>query len=255
MNKEDILESGILEQFVLGLTDDRENEMVYQAIQEFPELQDYLDKIEKTMEAIAHQHSINPPAEVREKTFNKILQSEKLKLRSAKSRTISEVLGAVLALVLLGCTIYYYNSNNDNIKEIQKNRDEINNLKSACEDSARELEYKTNLLALYEDEHYKTFHLTKSDQNTPEKIVVFWDDRGEKAFLHNMSLIPPPTGKTYQIWADVDQKMIPLGIFGEAEKLIEIRCLKNASSLNVTIEPEGGSEHPDVSNLIMSIGV
>jgi anti-sigma-K factor RskA len=255
MTKDEIMDSGLLEQYVLGLTSDEENEIVFEAIKNYPEINDYLKGIEQTMEMIAHQHAILPPKDLRAKTFSKIAEGEKLNLGSTKLRTILDVLGAVAGLVLLALTIFYYQANNEGEIALEKKDKQLLTLITDCDKRTEDLNFKTSLLNLYEDENYTTYKLAKSGLESNEGIVVFWDDVKEKAFLHNASLRNPPPGKTYQIWADVDNVMMPLGIFDDNSHLVEIRCLKKATSLNVTIEPEGGSDHPDVSNLILSRGV
>ena len=67
------------------------------------------------------------------------------------------------------------------------------------------------------------------------------------------NLPPPPVGKTYQIWADIDSKMVDMGVINyEDKKMISIPHMVNAASLNITLEQEGGSDHPDVSQLKVS---
>ncbi len=59
------------------------------------------------------------------------------------------------------------------------------------------------------------------------------------------------------MWADVDGKMINLGILkkDETNMPIDWKYLANAESLNVTIEPDGGSDHPTVADLVASISI
>ena len=41
----------------------------------------------------------------------------------------------------------------------------------------------------------------------------------------------------------------------EKSDWLDIKFLPNAESLNITIEPEGGSEHPTVSRLVASANI
>jgi hypothetical protein len=131
---------------------------------------------------------------------------------------------------------------------------ELDKLVQDCSQKDEKLTVSARLIELYESENYQKYTLKPSSTPDDSGITVFWDDNQNKAYLYNQSMPKAPVGKTYQIWADVDKVMIPLGIFGE-DPISEIKCLKRATSLNVTIEPAGGSEHPTVENLIMSIQV
>ena len=55
----------------------------------------------------------------------------------------------------------------------------------------------------------------------------------------------------YQLWADIDGEMVSVGILKAPKNgPRELNFLKNAESLNITIEPKGGSNHPNVARLV-----
>ncbi|MFK7773533.1 MAG: anti-sigma factor, partial [Saprospiraceae bacterium] len=83
--------------------------------------------------------------------------------------------------------------------------------------------------------------------------IAYWNENENNAYLKLENLPPPPVGKTYQIWADIDNKMVDMGIINyDDKKMISIPHMANAASLNITLEKEGGSDHPDVSQLKVS---
>jgi len=53
----------------------------------------------------------------------------------------------------------------------------------------------------------------------------------------------------YQMWADVEGVMINMGIIERNKEMLAMNYIENAESLNITIEPSGGSDHPNVLNL------
>tara|TARA_R110000868_G_scaffold379114_6_gene644835 strand:- start:10 stop:186 length:177 start_codon:yes stop_codon:yes gene_type:complete len=55
------------------------------------------------------------------------------------------------------------------------------------------------------------------------------------------------------MWADVEGEMINMGVIGKQNQLLAMDYIDNAESLNVTIEPAGGNDHPTVSNLITNV--
>ena len=59
--------------------------------------------------------------------------------------------------------------------------------------------------------------------------------------------------ETYQMWADVDGEMISMGLVPTDQELVALAYIDDAESLNITIEPEGGNDHPTVSRLISNV--
>jgi len=90
------------------------------------------------------------------------------------------------------------------------------------------------------------------------QVIVYWNEQLGKSMLRVIELPGIKADQTYQLWADVDGKMLSLGTFDAALAIndaISMRYLDQATSLNITIEPEGGSEHPTVANLTASIAI
>jgi anti-sigma-K factor RskA len=55
------------------------------------------------------------------------------------------------------------------------------------------------------------------------------------------------------MWADVEGEMINMGVINNTENLLAMTYIEDAESLNITIEPAGGSDHPTVSRLISNV--
>ena len=57
----------------------------------------------------------------------------------------------------------------------------------------------------------------------------------------------------YQMWADVEGEMIDMGVISKDKTLMAIAYIDHAESLNITIEPAGGNDHPTVSRLVTNV--
>ena len=84
------------------------------------------------------------------------------------------------------------------------------------------------------------------------QTVAFWNNEAKVAHLNIAKLPTLPDGHCLQIWADVHGEMINLGVLPNEVVVIKLPYKLDAESLNITIEPLGGSEHPTVSRLIAS---
>jgi hypothetical protein len=119
------------------------------------------------------------------------------------------------------------------------------------------------LLSKYKDDealiaflkHSDTREIALSGQfnNINHSAEVFWNGTAEKAYLNIFNLPKPQPGMDYQLWADIDGKMVNMGLIKlDREGLLEIPFMQKAASLNVTLEKAGGTDHPTVSRIVMN---
>ncbi len=85
------------------------------------------------------------------------------------------------------------------------------------------------------------------------KVIIYWNNEIEKSLLRVVELPSISANQTFQLWADINDQMHNLGTFNASEAIIDaipINYLPNAHSLNITIEPKGGSKQPNLSTVI-----
>jgi anti-sigma-K factor RskA len=79
------------------------------------------------------------------------------------------------------------------------------------------------------------------------RCTMFWDKQTGKAYIMIHHLATPPQGKSYQMWATVNNKTVSVGIINHTirNRFIEVSNVPNgAISFSVTLENEGGSTTP-----------
>ena len=72
MELKDIISSGILELYSLGLTSEEENMQVHEWIKQFPEVKEEIDEIQNAIEEYAVAHAIQPDDSVKQKILDRI---------------------------------------------------------------------------------------------------------------------------------------------------------------------------------------
>ena len=77
INIQEIKDSGILEQFALGLTDARQNEEINSWLAASPELQSELNEIQNSLEVFASQYAVAVPDHVKTNIIQRIEQESK----------------------------------------------------------------------------------------------------------------------------------------------------------------------------------
>ena len=85
------------------------------------------------------------------------------------------------------------------------------------------------------------------------EAIAYLNREAGKVFVNPTHLPAPPPGKTYQIWADVKGEMISMGLIdGNSKEMQPANFIEGTESLNITLEPEGGSEEPTVAMLYVN---
>ena len=249
MTKKEVIESGMLEQYVLGLLDSGEESEVQKWINTYPSLRDHLLGMEEMMEQIAIEESIPPPPHVRDNIIEKVNPPVG---PTKPGYDIWKIAGWAAAIILLAASGILWNEGQATQYSLEAERNSLSMIKADCDVKQEELDKTLRLLSLYEGEQYETHSLQGTGDYSVSRATVFWSDSDKKAYLNCLRFPSAPDGHTYQIWSDVDGQMLSSGVFSGDTEVIEIKYYERATSLNITIEEGSGSDHPDVSRLIMN---
>lgn len=245
----EILDSGILEEYVLGLLSPEDEKRVEDYIQSYPEVRAHVQKIELSLEKLAVANSIDPPEGTKQNILDKISNDPKGSFNNG-DRFNSTVIACALTALMIGLGSWYLlNQRNNKIENLQTAYQE---LKSECK--TQELAFKADGELLYFLRHEATYpiqlHSNKNDINSD--LIVYYNPVAEKSMIKVNSLASLERTETYQLWADVNGEMKNMGIFDNDRSFVQMEYVENPESFNVTIEPKGGSDHPTVSRLILS---
>jgi len=249
MNKElkNILESDLLERFVLGEVSASEIERINLLRQKYPEVNGQLTELELTLENTALDNKITVPLSLGQSIVKETTRS------SNKAFTNKSWLWVAGILISIGLAFaYFMNSKlNDLEKKLAEKEQAIAFLKLECE--------KVNThFAFINDVDTRPALLAGTDFAPKSQVIVFWNEKKKACLLKVAELPDISKDQTYQLWADVEGEMKSLGTFDHLASVTEpvkMAFLENAESLNVTVEKEGGSDHPDVATLSASVSI
>ncbi len=234
MDKQTFLATGLLEQYVLGITDPDETQEVERHLNLYPELNQEVTELREAIKQYALQQDIPVPAQG--------AHEPQIATNTGNGKTygqinwLSVVVIGSLAL-LCGLSIWQMR----NLRE--ENRTLLSQL-STCES-------REKIIAFLKDPLTQPVVLTKTAASEEAAALVYWNKTSKKAMLNPFNLPKLKKDKQYQIWVDVAGKMISIGLINPSlEKYQALKYLDEATSLNITIEPLGGSAAPTVSRLI-----
>lgn len=257
MDKDKFLRSGLLEQYVLGLTDEQERETVEAYADSYPEIKEEIQAIRTALDQYALQYAVMPPEELKKrvmKSINEKAQTAQVH-NSGRSSSFSRVFSgvAILLLGILGLlSASFYKGKTSAQDQYRALHSEFQLFKAACESEKARLLQTKQVYAFINDPATKAIMLAGSDAAPEARAVAYYNPSTQKAYINTNSLPAPPTGKTYQLWADVEGEMINMGVLEQKSDLQLVKYVDHAESLNITVEPEGGSEAPNVELLYVN---
>lgn len=79
--------------------------------------------------------------------------------------------------------------------------------------------------------------------------TVYWNLSTKEVYLYRNNLPQPEPGKQYQLWAIVDGKPVDAGIIGSCVTLCRLKNIPSAQAFAITLEKEGGSLTPTMSEM------
>jgi len=257
MDKKSLLENGLLEQYLLGELNANQCEKIEQLLASDNELKTHVEQLELDFENIGLENAITPPEFIKSQLLDKvkITTANPKVVTLAKNNNTKFYLGiaaSVAGFLLIG-SFWMYSQLSD-VKEQLQTVDTTNTeLNTTIETLNTELE-RTN--SLYSEivnpdtEHY----ILKGNASLPEAKVISYVNHKSKSVVINTERLPELDAEhDYQMWADVEGEMIDMGVISKGKTMMTMAYIDNAESLNITIEPSGGNDHPTVERLVTNV--
>ena len=258
MNEEEIIASGILELYVCGSLSEDEIHEVEVAIDKFPNLKKEIEIIESSLINLAE--NVSPPLASLVWTY--ILNA----IRSAsnggsnatneKSFNWAGVSCWAAAILLLGGLFWAMNQKSTLEKQVDYTTTENEALEEELQTTEKELLTTENVLAVLRSDSFDKVILPGNDAVAPEASAkIFYNKEDGIAYIDAEGLPTPPEGKVYQVWSLIMEPLTPssMGLLEELSavksNLYKFEQFPAAEGFGITLEPEGGSETPTLSQL------
>lgn len=255
MDKTYILEQGILELYVLGELNKGEQRQVEDVIRQNPELKIQLDEIEAKFETLAFEQAIEAPVAVKNAIMKKAssARSNVIPMQTSTPRQNYLAVAVSISVLLLAGSIYLYSEWNSTKQQLKVVETQNRTLNTKFENLVRDFSETKSWYASINDPNTEKYILT-GNQLMPEAKVVSYVNNATKTVLINTEYLPElDENHDYQMWADVDGEMIDMGVIDTKQTMLAMNYIEHSESLNITIEPAGGNDHPTVSKLITNI--
>jgi len=260
MDRKTILENGLLTQYILGELSQQETAALEKAVAADPQLQEELLALEADFERMGMENAITPPDSVRIGLGKKLdrLKDDTASLRqpvlSEKGFQASRLaIAASLAAIFAISSFWLYNQWQSAEEALQLVQQQTQERQQQLRTLEAEMDSAKLVVATLNNKNVIPIVLN-GNQLLPEARAVAYVNHKAQSVVVNPQALPTLTEEeTYQMWADVDGEMISMGLLPTDRELVSLTYIDRAASLNITIEPKGGSEHPTVERLISNV--
>lgn len=242
------LDSDLLEKYLLGTTSTEETLQVERYISMYPEVRESYDELQENLETFAKLHAVKAPEALKAR----ILTSIRKENVARKNFYRFAVAASFAILISFGASYFFWDQN----KSLQQENTVVNNKIDDLEETMREqLEDVRNQFIVLQNPETKKYSV-KGNKKAKELKAVAYVNPVKRLSYINVSKLPHlPEDQCYQMWAEVNGKMLNLGIIKEASSQEKLLALPYADHTlgYITIEPKGGNQSPTVENIVANI--
>jgi anti-sigma-K factor RskA len=267
LNIKEYISSGIIESYVLGLATEEEVSILECVRKNSPEVQQAILDVQLLMEELASSEPVVPHEELKSTIWNRLssLSDESTAFldtdnapfdrKEIQKRVTLPNLGtkrwlpitiaaSVLLVLSLTANILLLDYRGKDLKKMQE-------VISSNQDSQVKLKEANELWQIIQRLSVKTITLHGIEKYPEAKAVVFWDTKTADVFLSAASLPLAPTGKQYQLWAIVEGQPVDAGLIplSSGDSLMKMNHIEKAEAFAITLENEGGSLVPTLSEM------
>jgi len=266
------ISSGIIESYLLGLTSQQENSQVKEFALQYPEVDKAIRDFRAALERYALMHEVAPPPDLKGKVWEAIQQDiptrEETAAEESKIITLTDPVGqqkkgtwvwkfaAAASILLLICSVILnyltarkYQDALNSYQQLVFSRNDLLMERQVYQSSVARLEKE---MQIFHDPSVKPVTMMGVKTHPGMMATVYWNTRSGELYLAVNNLPAPPSQMEYQLWAIVDGKPVSAGVFNRNAALTSLQKLQVAGiaqAFAITLEKEGGSPVPTLSNM------
>lgn len=258
------LNSNLLEKYIVGSTNSDETEMIETYISKYEEIQNAYNTLQANLEIVAKSKAVEAPQYVLNSIMNEIEDQFVINLNPKKNKKTwhkYSIAASIAAFIFAGTSFFFImknqklsHENRDIVNENNTIVDEIFDLRNDIESNNSKLDIILAQLHLLNNPETQKYIINGNSRAKDLKTVAYINPINKTSLIDVVTLPQLPEEQCYQIWAEVQDKMISLGILNQKDwQLKPIPYTENALSLNITIEPKGGNKKASMENSVAEI--
>ncbi|MDP5082151.1 MAG: anti-sigma factor [Winogradskyella sp.] len=237
------LNSNLLNVYLVGEASFEESKEVEYFISNYPEVASAYEKLQNNLELMAKVGATDLPynmlsdilESVEEKNEAKVIQLVQKRNTPWYSiaASVAAVMFAVSSFMLYQKNQYLNDENNIVIEEIYDLRSDIDKNNSKLDELSKELMKLNNPNA-------RKYVINGNDRAKNLQTVAYINPVEKTSMIDVITLPQLPKDQHYQIWAELQDRMVNLGILDESDhKLKQIPYMEDALALSIKIGTKG----------------
>jgi anti-sigma-K factor RskA len=265
------IQSGILESYVLGLTDVEETTTIDSLRREHPEVEQAINDFSALLEKQALANAVPPPPEMKAKVMQAIFEEKDTttatspsplhSVKSESTRTETPVrsirpwkmIAAASIILLIGSAalnFYLYERFSDRNEAYQALLSERNTLTASNQLHQVQLKEWEATAKMMADPAMAKIKLAGTPGKEQNLATLLWDTRNKDVYVVANKLPQPVDGKQYQLWALVDGKPVDAGVLDvNCVAACKMKNIQKAQGFAITLEKKGGSPTPTLREM------
>ena len=256
MNVNEIISSGLLEQFVLGKTNEQETAQVLAWKETYPEVGEELLAIENDLQMLDFVHSKKVSTNTKQNLFASLhsenstinnQQEEPTNIAPVIQSNFWKYAAAASIALLIGTSIFTYNKYNTLNDKLAKAETEIANQKQEIASLNQGVEGVASSQQVV---------LKGTTPTSTSTAKIFWVRNSGEVFVEASGLPAAPQGSQYQLWAIIDGKPVDAGMIisdnnGKKYNIQKMKTFGKAQAFAITLEKTGGSPTPTMEKMVV----
>tara|TARA_R100001369_G_C3294947_1_gene164611 strand:+ start:124 stop:915 length:792 start_codon:yes stop_codon:yes gene_type:complete len=237
------LKSNLLNMYLVGETSFEESKEVEYFMSNYPEAANAYEKLQDNLELIAKVGATDVPNNILSDILESLNETNDTKVIQLvqKRKTAWYSIAASAAAVLFAATSFMLYQKNQNlndennivIEEIYDLRSDIDKNNSKLDELSRELMKLNNPDA-------RKYVINGNDRAKNLQTVAYINPVEKTSMIDVITLPQLPKEQHYQIWAQLQDRMVNLGILDESDrKLKQIPYMEDALALSIKISTKG----------------
>lgn len=265
MSIEEVISSGLLESYVLGICTDEEAALVNKLCFTHSELNKEIELIESSLICFSTQEGALLNSSVKDKICRKLVFENEITKESPKGIPLKVVRNNIIfykigiAASVLLCLIsgFYIITLNQKLNQLNSTIAELNTSKSFLANKLTAQEVSMEILSsgfkFVSNPQVKTIALSGMNSMVSKSAIVHWNPETKEVIFNASALPASPSSKQYQLWAIVDGKPVDAGIIvlENGVAFQKMKSIAGAKAFAVTIENIGGSVAPTIDTMCL----
>ena len=242
------LDSDILERYLLNATSTEESLSAERYIALYPEVRKAYEELQVSLEIYAKQYALKTPEGLKEHILFKIKQQKKSRSKFYRLA----IAASFTAFLFAVASLFFYNQNKSLQEENSMVSTQIKNLEM---DMKVQLEDLRNQYIVLNNPNTRKYNIKGNKKAKELKAVTYINPVKKLSYINVKNLPQLPDNQCYQMWSEVNGKLVNLGVikqFEDKKRLLALPYATNAIGY-ITIEPQGGNQTPTVQNIVANI--